>query len=488
MKIKLLLILFVASHLFSYGQQTDSVAADNVWDLRKCVEYALDQNLTIARSETNVRSTEIDLTQSRLTLLPSVNGSVSYGMSWGRSLNPVTYDYTTQELNSINPGLSSSVTLFNGMRIQNTIKQSSRSYYAAEQDLLKTKNDVMLNIASLYITIIFNKEQLQNANFQLTSSRAQLDRISRQVAAGAIPRSEQLNLEAQVATNETTVIQRENALNLSLLQLKQALQLPASTPFDVALIEVQVQDLLLEQNRDEIYEIARQTMPEIKSAHLKVESSDYALRAARGSLYPRVTLNGSINSNYSSASDVRRFIPDGGDPVPTGEFQTIGLVQGTNQVVVTPMFEPSGQTVNGWNERDQLKDNIFRSLSFSLIIPIFNNHQVRSGIERSKVNLELAKIAEKEVDNTLRQNVENAYNDALAASKTYNASLRVVAAREEAFRMMTQRYGAGAANTFEFQVSQNDFFQAQSDLTRAKYDFIFRKKVLDFYLGKPLEY
>ena len=229
-------------------------------------------------------------------------------------------------------------------------------------------------------------------------------------------------------------------------------------------------------------------MPEIKSAHLKVQSSDYAVRAARGSLYPRLTLNGSINSNYSSASDIRRFIPDGGDPVPTGEFQTIGFVQGTSQPVLTPVFEPSGQTVDGWSQRDQLKDNIFRSVSFSLIIPLFNNHQVRSGIERSKVNLELAKIAEKETDNTLRQNVENAYNDALAASKTYNASLRVVAAREEAFRMMTQRYAAGAANTFEFQVSQNDFYQAQSDLTRAKYDFIFRKKVLDFYLGKPLEY
>lgn len=471
----------------SYAQDSLAGQSAKVWSLKECVDYALENNLQIARSENNVRNAEIDRSQARMSMLPNLNANVSYGYNWGRSVDPVTYEYTTQQLNSINPGLSSSVTLFNGLRIQNTIKQTVRAEHASEHDLQKTKNDVMLNIASLYITVIFNKELVANAKFQLESSRVQLDRVKKQVDAGALARSEQLNLDAQVATNEVTLVQRENALALSLLQLKQALLLPASTPMDVELMELAVEDLVLEENAQQIYEVARQTLPEVKSASLNVESWEYGLKAARGQYYPRLTLNGSINSNYSSASDGPRFIPDGGDPVPTGT-QPIGFVEGTNQVVLAPTFAQSGQMRSSWGQWDQLQDNVFRSVGLSLIIPIFNNHQVRSTVQRTEVTVENAKIAEREVLQTLRQNVETAYNDAMAASKTYLAALRTVEAREEAFRMMETRYNSGAANSFEYQVSQNDFSQAQNDLTRAKYDLIFRQKVLDFYLGKPLEY
>jgi outer membrane protein len=487
MKANTFLILVLLFNFFAAPAQETEIPKDGVWSLRQCIDYAVANNLSISRTENSVRSSEVDYRQSLFNVLPSVNANVSYGYNWGRSVNPVTYQYTTQELNSINPGISASMSVFNGLRIQNTVKQNSRSLHASEQDLQKTKNDVMLSIASFYITVIFNKEQLENAKFQLESSKTQLDRIRKQVAAGALARSEELNMDAQVATNEATVIARENALNFSILQLKQALQLPASSPLDVELMDLQVEDLVLEQSRDEIYEVARQTMPEIRSARLRVESSDYAVKASRGSYYPRLTLNGSINSNYSSASDRARFIPDGGDPIPTG-FQTIGFVDGTNQPVLAPMFAPSGRMESSWGQWDQLQDNVFRSVSLTLSIPIFNNYQTRASVQRSVIVSENAKVTEKEVANTLRQNVENAYNDALAASKTYTAAQRTVAAREEAFRMMTQRYNSGAANSFEYQVSQNDFYQAQTDLTRAKFDLIFRKKVLDFYLGKPLDY
>jgi outer membrane protein len=487
MKTKLLLLLlFVAAATTVTHAQTDS-AQTRVWDLKECVEYALKNNLVIKRGESSVRNSEIDLNQSKFSLAPSVNGSVSYGFNWGRTVDPVTYEYTTQELRSMNPSLNSSVILFNGLRNQNSIKQYSRAYYASEQELQKTRNDVMVNITSLYINVIFNKEQLENARLQLASSQAQLDRVRKQVAAGSLAKSEELNLDAQVATNEVNLVQRENFLNLSILQLKQALQIPATEPLDVELIELNVEDLILEQSRDEIYDIARQTMPEIKAAKLRVESSYYAVKAAKGGLYPRLSLFGSVGTNYSSASDRERFIPDGGEPVLTG-YQQIGLVEGTNQVVLSPIYQPSGSTETGWGYRDQLNDNLQRSVGISLAIPILNGFQTRSSIQRSIVSRDIATIAAAETDNTLRQNVENSYNDALAASKTYNANLRQVAAREEAFRMMEQRRAAGAANSFEYQISENDLFRAKSDLTRAKYEFIFRKKILDFYQGKPLDY
>ena len=489
-KITLFLSLLVCalSSVTGWSQQTQDTTT-TAWTLKQCVDYALANNLTIQRSAYNVEATEVDYTQSKMNFIPSLNANLSYGYNWGRSVNPVTNQFTTQEINYTSPGISSSVTIFNGLRIQNILKQSSRNYQASLEDLQKAKNDLTLNIASLFINIIFSKEQLANAKLQLSSSQQQYDRTKKQVEAGALPKSNELNLDAQVATNELNVIQRENALNLALLQLKQALQLPASTPLDVIEPDLNVEDLVLDQDRDEIYEIARATLPEIKSATLKVESAEYGVKASRGNLYPRLTLSGSLNSNYSSASDRARFVSDGGDPAVT--YPQIGVVGGPGGAPVYSSDEvlvPSGTIVEGYGRREQLEDNIFRQVQLGLSIPIFNGLQSRSAYQRSVINRQVATISAKEIDNTLRQNVETSYNDALAASKTYNSSLRQVSAREEAYRMTKQRFDAGAVPYVEYQVAENDFFQAKSDLARAKYDFILKKKVLDFYQGKPIEY
>jgi outer membrane protein len=220
-----------------------------------------------------------------------------------------------------------------------------------------------------------------------------------------------------------------------------------------------------------------------------MQSAEFGVKAARGNFYPRLSLTGSVNSNYSSASDRERFVPDGGDPIPT--YPQIGVVGGPGG---TPVYSkdvvmvPSGTLEDGYGRREQLEDNIFRQVSLGLTIPIFNAFQSRAAYQRSVINRQVAAISAKEVDNTLRQNVETAYNEALAASKTYNSSLRQVSAREEAYRMTKQRFDAGAVPYVEYQVSENDLFQAKSDLVRAKYDFILKKKVLDFYQGKPIEY
>jgi outer membrane protein len=483
---KPLLALFLAfNSFFCSAQQTDSLTNAEVWSLKKCIDFAMANNLVLKRGETNVEYAHLDYKQSQWARFPSLNASGSYGVNWGRSLNPVTYEFTTQQLESFNPNASSSVTLFNGLRIQNTISQNKNAYEASRQDFEKTKNDVMLNITSLYINVIFYKEQLQNARFLLLSTQTQLERVKKQVAAGALARSEELNIDAQVATNEVNLINQENSLNLALLQLKQALQLPASTPLDVELLDIRVDDLVLDQSRDEIYDVAQQLMPEIKSANLRVLSSSYAVKAARGNLLPRLSLSGSVNSNYSSASDRTREVPTG---ETTTTPQQIGYVQGSNTPVIRDVVVPSFDIINGYGYREQLKDNFYRSVGLTLSIPIFNGMQARYAWQRSKVSRDVAEITAAETRNTLRQNIETAYNNAIASSKTYNSNLRQVQAREEAFRMMELRYNSGAANYFEYTVAQNDLFRARTDMTRAKYDFIFRKKILDFYQGKPLEY
>jgi outer membrane protein len=489
MKTKLLLAVYVLVALTgNVSAQTTPEKTTKVWTLKECIDYALANNLNVQRSQFDVETAEVNKTQAKAAMLPSLTATVSNGYNWGRSINPVTNTFTTQEIRSLSPSANSQVTLFNGLRIQNSIKQSNKDYQAAEQDLEKAKNDLMLNVINLYVNVVFNKELLENAKFQLSSSQQQYERTKRQVEAGSLPKSNELNLDAQVATNEVTVVNNENALNLSLLQLKQALQLPGSTEMDVEIPQLEVEDLVIENSSEQIFDIARQSLPEVKAAQLRVNSSYYAVKAARGNLYPRLTLGGSINSNYSSANDRSILIPTGVEVIPN--TTPVGYFAGPsgNVVVYGYDYNPVGTYTDGYGYRDQLQDNIFRQLGLTLSIPFLNGLQSRSNVQRSIISRNVAEINQKLVNQTLRQNVETAYNDAYAASKTYNASTRQVQAREEAFRMTKQRFDIGAANYVEYQVAENDLFQAKSDLARAKYNFIFRKKLLDFYSGKPLDF
>lgn len=452
--------------------------------LQECIKIAIDNNLNVRRGLYNVETFKVNLLQSKMAFLPTANVGSSYGQNYGRALNPVTNLFINRDNTTINIQGTSSLSLFNGLRIQNTFRQSQKDFSASEKDLEKAKNDVIIRIVTLYVNVIFNQELYANSNFQLNSSQQQLERIRKQVEAGGLPLGDQLNQEATVATNEVNLINQENALNLSLLQLKQAMQLPGGTPLQVEIPEIQPEDLILEDNPEQIYAIAIETMPEVKSAQLKVESADLALKANKGNLYPRLSLNGSIASNYSSASDNARFAPDGTFSLTSSP---IGRVTATGDDVFG--FQPNSSLISeGYGRRDQLQDNVFKSISLSLSIPLFNGLQNRTNVQRAAINREIADITQQETKNALRQTIETAYNDALAAAKSYSASLKQVKAREEAYRMSKQRFESGAINSFEFQISENELFQSKSDLSRAKYDFIFKKKILDFYQGKPIDY
>ena len=458
-----------------------------IWTLKECIYYALQNNLNVKRSLLTVENSQIGLTQSKLQMLPSLNGGSTFGYNWGRSIDPTTNLFSTQRINSFNLNASSSVILFNGFRLLNTYRQSDLDNAASKEDFAKAKNDVILSVITFYTNVIFNKELFSNAESQLATTTQQLERTRKLAEAGSVPRGNVLDLEAQQATNELNLINRENALNLSLLQLKQALQFSASTPMEIEVPQLDIgTELLLTETSEQIYDAARQTLPEVKSAQLKLQSSTLALKATRGSLYPRLSLNGNLFSNYSSAADRQRFIRDGG--TPTTVSQQIGYLQGTNTPVISDVQVPSGQVVENYPLQNQITDNISRALSLSLQIPIFNGYQVRSNVQRSMVTNQQAVINLQDTENTLRRLVETAYNDALAASKTYQSATKQVSARDEAFRMSKQRFDNGAVNFVDYQVSENALFQAKSDLVRAKYDFIFKKKVLDFYQGKPIEF
>ncbi|MBA4146261.1 MAG: hypothetical protein DI538_18615 [Azospira oryzae] len=481
-------LLLICTLLTGFGAMAQEVKAQEVktedikkWTLQECVNVALENNLRVKRSIYGVQNAESFYTQSKAAFLPTVNVGASYGENFGRALNPVTNLFVNRNSNAINVQGSASLLLFNGLRLQNSFRQTQKDVLASNADLNKAKNDVILNVVTYYINVIFNQELFENAKYQLNSSEQQLERIKKQVAAGALSISNQLNQEAQVATNEVNLINQENALNLSLLQLKQSLQLPASTPMEVEVPELQAEDLILAQTAEEIYQIALSTMPEIKSAILKVQSAEFALKSNKGRYYPSLSLNASAQSNYSSVSDGPRSQADG-----TFTNTPIGFVDGTGQVVYT-QTPNTVQVANSYGRVDQLQDNLFKNISLQLNIPVFNGLQTRMNVQRSAINKELADITVKETENTLRQSIETAYNDATAAAKTYSSSNKQVNAQQEAYRMNKQRFELGGLSFVEYQVSENDLFRAKSDLTRAKYNFIFKKKVLDFYQGKQIE-
>jgi len=455
--------------------------APRIWTLKECIDYALSNNIDVRRSLLGMETADINLLQSKAQMLPTLNTGSSYGINLGRSVDPTTNLFIQRQINSINFNANSNFLLFNGLRLLNTVRQNQIENKAAIEDFNRAKNDVILSVISFYMNVIFNKELYNNAQLQLNTTMQQLQRSRRLAEAGSVPRGDVLDLEAQAATNELNLVNRENALNLSQLQLKQALQLPGTVSMDVEVPRIDmVEELMLDQDAEGVFSVARTIMPQIRAANYRVESTLAALRAARGNYFPRLNLNANIFTNYSSA-----FMTATGFEV-TNATPQIGFVQGTNQPVFSTV--PAGRAILVEKPmRDQFNENVSKVFSLQLQIPIFNGLATRAGVQRSAISNQQALINLQDNENRLRQAVETAHNDAVAAAKTYQSSVKQVAARDEAFRMNRQRFESGAIDFVDYQVSENNLFQSQSDLLRAKYDFIFKKKVIDFYQGRPID-
>ncbi len=473
-KLKIILILSTVTCL-GWAQEK------RLLTLEECINIAVENNLTVQRSQLSLATAEVNLRQAKAQRYPTLNANGNFGYNWGRGIDPTTNQFTTQRINFNGLSASTNMPLIQGLQTTNTIKQNKVDVEASKLDVQKATNDISLNIALTYLNVIFNKELVENARFQLASSEEQLDRTQKLVESGALPVSNELQLVSQVATNEVNLITAENNLDLAILDLKQALLLPPGEEIDIVIPEIAIDQAEIEESSvQEIYAIAIGNQPEIESADKRVESANLGLEVSRGALYPSLSLNGSMNTNYSDALrtfDVANITPTGLEPTA---FETA-----SGEAIFEQQFdvELSGTTVP---LSTQYQDNLSKSLSVGLFIPIFNGFNTRSNIQRSKISVQQAEIAAVEQRNVLYQSIESAYRNALAAAKTYTASQRQVEALEETFRSIENQYNLGASNFTDYQVAANNLFQARSDLFRAKYDFVFRQKVLDFYQGKPL--
>lgn len=458
---------------------------DGKWTLQECVDYAYTQNLDIELANLNKESEEAYLKQSKFSRLPSINFDLYQSWRWGRSIDPTTNQFIAQRFSSNGFSGSSDITLFNGLSQINTVKQGEKNVEASMYDLEKARNDVALNVVAGYLEVIFTRELLENAKFQLQSTQTQQERTRILVDAGSAPRADLLDLQAQVASNEVNVINAENNVNLAVLRLKQFLQIPASEPFEIVVPEFEGLELeFVEETAEQVYGQAEKTMPEIKSADAKVESAVIGEKIAKAGLFPTVGFGAQISTNYANTADVER-------DVPTGEFEereeTIGYVNDDPSLpVIGRTFVPIFYTTDGYPIIDQWTDNISYSIGFNMRIPVFNGFRVSTNRQIARIQTERASVNAQQSRNILRTTIETSYNDAVAAAKTHSAAEKQVAALEESFRATERRYQNNASTYVEYQVASNNLFGAKSDLTRAKFNYIFTLKVLDFYLGKPI--
>ncbi len=453
--------------------------SQKVWTLEDCINYAMDNNLDIKKQVDLVQSNKATLLQTGLSALPSLNAGATNIWNWGKTVDRYTNQFATTNVRSNNFSISTDFMIFNGLQKFNTFKQNQIDLMASKYDLDVIKDNISLSVAGFYLDILFNYELLDVARAQLATTQDQVNRMEKMVEAGSSAKGDLLNIQAQAATEELTVVEAENRLTISLLSLQQLIDLTVSRDFAVERPSLK----LIEPPKgmitpDYIYEQALGVRPEIKSSELKVQSAEKGIAIARGGVSPSLAFGGTWATGYSGAA---QEIDPGIDPVIN--VYPIGITQQTLDTVLGFSKEYAYRTIDF---KDQLSNNDNKSIGFYLNIPIFNGWQVRNAISQAKIQQDIAQLNLESQKRDLRKKIEQAWADAAAALKKYKSSEDKVTAQQESFNYSTQKFEVGMLTSFDYNNSKKDLTLSQSDLLQAKYDYIFKITILDFYMGNPI--
>lgn len=426
-----------------------SAKGQNVWSLEKCINYALENNIQIKQQQLNTKYYENQVSQAKSNRLPNLNAQIGNDNSFGRSL---TYLNTYKNVNSssITGGASTNFTIFNGFQLTNTIDKYELDLQATLKDLQKAKDDMMLNIAGMYLQILFSEELVLVDEAQMEVTKQQLSRTQQLVEAGSLAKGAQLEIEAQMAREELQLVNDKNNMQLSYLSLYQLLELPIAESFKIEKpVLPEIKANLSMANSIDVFNNAMNVRPEIQAAQLRVKSAEKDLEIAKGNQYPSL----SFNANYYNLFN-NKYTDINGEDIAFG---------------------------------DQLKNNGRSSLGLTLGIPIFNRFQVKNGISNAELQIQDYQYRLQTSSNTLRKEIEQAYTNALAALNRYMSTEKAVESMKEAFRYVEEKFNVGMVNSVDYNLQKNQLTSAQSQLLQAKYEYIFRTKILDFYNGIPIE-
>lgn len=435
-------------------------AQEKIWTLEECIEYAVENNISIQQTELNNEALKQDIRSAEGNFYPNFNISMNQGWNFGSFIGVdgarIAIDSRTNSFNA-----STGVTLYNGGRNRMMLIQAKKNLEAAGFDLEESKNNIMLFVVNSYLSVLLNKESVIIAKDQIEISKLQVQMTKEMVDAGSSPKADLLDAQATLASNEEQLTTAQNQVDLALLSLAQLLQL-SPRGFDVETVELAVSSSSLVHNdTDKIFNTAVGILPEIRSAELAVENSELSVKMAKASNIPTLTFGGGVGSTYQHSQgkdDVRVIVdPDTGIPteVPNGFWQ-------------------------------QMEDNFGSNIAFRLNIPVFNNFQNKTNIARQKINQERAELDLIDHKIRLREAIEQAYADAKASLNQFVSAEKSLVAQEESFKNAQVSYSSGVMTSFDFDQIRNRLVNAQVNLVNAKYNFVFRTKLLEFYLGIPI--
>lgn len=448
------------------------------FSLKQCIDSAIANNLELKQAELQMQSSRIDWQQARANMLPTLNGSIGHGVNQGRSIDPFTNDYIDQRYNFASYGVSSGITLFNGLGIQNTIKQNSLAYQASKMDVQQMRDNLTLNIILAYLQVLTNQDLLEQSRSQVEVSKQQVGRLQQMSEQGAILPSLLTNLQGEQASNEVAVIDNQNALQTSKLALFQLMNVMYDSGANFERIPVDAFNLQYDAGVSDIYQAALDKLALVKAADLRKESSIKGVQAAKGYLYPQLSLNGNANTNYSSVAMQSIFLQR--ENITTDNYV---MVDGVKTNVVSPQDQFRSDKIHYGK---QLNNNLYTTISLDLRIPLLNSFSARNRVKKANIQLKNDDYVAESTRVQLRQAVEQAYANMTAARNRYTTLLRQVAAFKESFRTSEVRFNAGVETVVDYVIAKNNLDRANSNLIIARYDYLLRTKVLDYYRGLSL--
>lgn len=447
------------------------------WTLQECINQATKANLDIKQAKLSVLSSEQQLIHSKLSLFPSLNGGGSQGYNYGRTVDPYSNEFTNLNVKTNNFSLSSSVTLFSGFQNINKVKRDNYEYMARKYDIEEVINDISLTVATNFLQVLFNKELVIMAEKQLAISIQQEERISKLVSIGELAKSSLLESRSQVASEQLQLVKAKSQKEIALLNIKQLLEVEANADFEILVPTI----ALPKQNKvlttEEIYIKALEVFPNVKSAEYRLKSSDKNLAISKGGRFPRITVNGLMGSGFSDAR-TRILGVDTLEMIPSGY-----TTENSEENVLMPILDYTSE-ITPFNQ--QLKDNFSQSLSFSLSIPLFNGWMTNSSIANAKIGVLSAKNNLQKTKNQLRKQVEQVRADVIAAEKQFQFAKISAEALQESFSYNQQKFNEGMLNVYDYNDAKNKLIKVESDLLQSKYDYLFKIKILDFFMGTPL--
>lgn len=464
--------------------------AQKKWDLRSIVDYAMANNLSVKQGTVQTKVAEVNYRQSKLSQLPtaSINGNSS--VNSGNTQDPTTYSLVTENTLSAQFQFQSSAEIFNFYSKRNTIAANNWELLAAKANVDKLKNDLALTVANVYLQILLAKEQENIASVQIQQTTAQMGNTKKLVDAGALPPLNYTQLEAQLATDSVNYITAKGSVVQNILNLKAYMNIDPATDFEVETPSLESIPLvpIADLQPDNVYQLALKNQPQQRYNDLKLKAAEKNKAAAWGAQYPTLSIFGGLNSSYLSFKKKPYYTPVFTNTyVPTGYYVNAGTT--TQLDVESPVFKQGDIAgyLRSENFFKQLSNNFSKSVGLSLNIPLLQGGALRSNYERSKLNITSLQLQKQLDDQTLKQNIFQAYNAVLIALEKFNASQKSIDASQLTYDYAKKRFDVGMLGTFDLITSQNNLLRAKLEYSINRFDYVFKMKVLEFYKGQGIK-